>query len=141
MIGVFNVSQRPLTELISLSKFPGVIEAQYYVIRAHTSGLVSQPMQVVDPKALLYISLGVRGYEILSCYPLRGFVDENKQETTWVANLGLIGKMAAPAAVTGNKMLKLENGRILIDTNIKALGVLGTSPYFLNTWAVPFLHV
>jgi hypothetical protein len=127
MIGIFNVSQRPLTELIPLSKFPGVIEAQYYIIRAHSSGLVSKPMQVVDPKSLLYISLGIRGYDILSCYPLRGFVNEKKEETTWVANLGLLGKMAAAAAVVGNNMQKLENGRILIDTNIKALGVLGAS--------------
>lgn len=125
MVGIFNVSQRPLSELIPLSKFPGVIEAQYYIVRAHSSGLVSQPMQVVDSKSLLQISLGIRGYDILSCYPLQGFFDTKKDKTTWVANLGLLGKMAAPAAIVGNHMQKLENGRILIDTNIKALGVLG----------------
>jgi hypothetical protein len=125
MIGVFNVSQRPLSELIPLSKFPGVIEAQYYIVRAHSSGLISKPLQVVDSKALLYISLGIRGYDILSSYPLRGFVDTKKDETTWIANLGLLGKMAAPAAIVGNRMERLENGRILIDTNVKALGLLG----------------
>lgn len=125
MIGVFNVSQRPLSELIPLSKFPGVAEAQMYIVRAHSSGLISRPMQVVDSKALLYMSLGIRGYDILSCYPLRGFYDEKKEETTWIANLGLLGKMAAPAAVMSNTMNKLENGRIVVDTSIKALGVLG----------------
>jgi hypothetical protein len=125
MIGFFNVSQRPLSELIPLSKFPGVVEAQYYIIRAHSSGLISKPLQVVDPSALVYISLGVRGYDILSSYPLRGFVDEKKSETTWIANLGLLGKMTGAAAVVGNTMKKLENGRIVIDTSIKALGVLG----------------
>jgi hypothetical protein len=123
MIGFFNVSQRPLTELIPLSKFPGVVEAQYYIIRAHSSGAVSKPMQVVDKNALIYISLGIRGYDILSAYPLRGFVDGN--ETTWVANLGLLGKMAGAAAIVDNRVTKLENGRIFIDTNIKALGTLG----------------
>jgi len=123
MIGFFNVSQRPLSELIPLSKFPGVVEAQYYVIRAHSSGAVSKPMQVVDKNALLYISLGIRGYDILSAYPLRGFVDGS--ETTWIANLGLLGKMAGAAAVVDNRITKLENGRIFIDTNIKALGTLG----------------
>lgn len=126
MIGVFNVSQRPLTELIPLSKFPGVVEAQMYIVRAHSSGLVSKPMQVVDPNGLFPISLGIRGYDILSCYPLRGFYDEKKEETTWLANLGLLGKMAAAAAVVGNTMKKLDNGRIFVDTNIKALGVLGS---------------
>lgn len=127
MIGVFNVSQRPLSELIPLSKFPGVAEAQMYIVRAHSSGLVSKPMQVVDSNGLFYISLGIRGYDILSCYPLRGFYDEKKEETTWIANLGLLGKMAAAAAVMGNTMNKLENGRLFMDTSLKALGVLGES--------------
>ncbi|KAI6714138.1 hypothetical protein JHW43_003359 [Diplocarpon mali] len=125
IIGFFNISQRPLTELIPLSKFPGVVEAQYYVVRSHSSGLVSRPMQVVDSNSLLTISLGIRGYEILSAYPLRGFVDQPKNETTWVANLGLLGKMAGAAAVVANHITKLENGKIVLDTNIKALGVLG----------------
>jgi hypothetical protein len=121
-----------LTELVPLSKFPGLVEAQYYIVRAHSSGAVSKPIQVVDPKSLLYISLGVRGYDILSSYPLRGFVDEGKKETTWIANLGLLGKMAGAAAVVDNKITKLENGRIFIDTNLKALGVLGNFyPLFL----------
>ena len=129
IIGFFNVSQRPLTELVPLSKFPGVVEAQYYVIRAHSSGLVTKPMQVVEANSLVTISLGVRGYEIMSAYPLRGFFDEKKKETTWVANLGLLGKMAGAAAVVANQVTKLENGKIVIDTDIKALGVLGMSTF------------
>jgi hypothetical protein len=125
MIGFFNVSQRPLTELIPLSKFPGVIEAQYYVIRSHASGLVSKPMQVVDTNSLLRVSLAVRGYDILSSFPLRGFVDEKKNETVWIANMGLLGKMAGAAAVVHNTITKFENGRIMVDTNVKALGTLG----------------
>ncbi|KAF7887994.1 uncharacterized protein EAF01_011148 [Botrytis porri] len=125
IIGFFNVSQRPLSELVPLSKFPGVEEAQFYIIRAHSSGVISQPMQVVDPQALIYVSLAVRGYDILSAYPLRGFVDQKNDNTTWVANLGLLGKMAGAAAIVSTKMTKSENGKILIDTNIKALGTLG----------------
>lgn len=125
MIGFFNVSQRPISELVPLSKFPGVVEAQYYIVRAHSTGLISEPLQVVDPHSLVYMSLGVRGYDILSSYLLRGFVDEKKEKTTWIANLGLIGKMAAPATIVNNTITKKENGRILIDTSLKALGVLG----------------
>ncbi len=106
-----------------------MVEAQYYIIRAHSSGVVSKPMQVVDQNALIYISLGIRGYDILSAYPLRGFVDEKKSETTWIANLGLLGKMAGAAAIVDNRVTKLENGRILIDTNIKALGTLGKQTF------------
>jgi len=125
LVGFFNVSQRPLSELIPLSKFPGVVEAQFYIVRAHSSGLVSKPLQVVDPSALIYISLEVRGYDILSAFPLRGFYDAKKEETTYIANLGLVGKMAGAAAVVDSTMTKLENGKIVIDTNLKALGTLG----------------
>jgi hypothetical protein len=71
------------------------------------------------------MSLGIRGYDILSAYPLRGFVDSTTSSTTWIANLGLLGKMAGAAAIVDNKITKLENGRIVIDTNLKALGLLG----------------
>lgn len=132
MIGFFNVSGRPITELVPLSKWPGVVEAQLYVVRAHSSGLISKPIQVVDPNSLLQISLGIRGYDILSAYPLRGFVDEKEEETTWIANLGLLGKMAGAAAVMENKITKLENGKIVLDTHLKALGVLGILPLSLS---------
>lgn len=128
IIGFFNVSQRPLSELIPLSKFPGVVEAQHYIVRAHSSGLVSRPMQVIDSSSLVYVSFGIRGYDILSAYPLSGFVDESTGGTIRIANLGLLGKMAGAAAVVDNRITKLENGRISIDTNIKALGVLGMLP-------------
>jgi len=98
-------------------------------------------MQVVDPNSLIYVSLGVRGYDILSAYPLRGFVDEKKEETTWIANLGLLGKMAGAAAVVRNKMKKLENEKIVVDTNIKALGVLGISISFLFFHFLPFRYI
>ncbi|KAI9640029.1 hypothetical protein NHQ30_011591 [Ciborinia camelliae] len=126
IIGFFNVSQRPLSELVPLFQFPGVEEAQFYIVRAHSSGAISKPMQVVDPQALIYVSLAVRGYDILSAYPLRGFVDQKKDNnTTWIANLGLLGKMAGAAAIVQNTMTKSENGKIMIDTNVKALGTLG----------------
>jgi hypothetical protein len=110
---------------VPLSKFPGVVEGQTYVVRAHSSGLISKPMQVVDKASLICISLGVRGYDILSAYPLRAIVNGKHDETMWVANLGLLGKMAGAAAVVGSKITELENGKVLIDTDLKALGVLG----------------
>jgi hypothetical protein len=81
----------------------------------------------VDENALIYISLDVRGYEIFSAYPLRGFYDEKKDETTWLANLGLVGKMAAAATVNSYSITKTENGQIIFETALKALGVLGKS--------------
>lgn len=110
---------------MSIAAFPGVVEAQYYVIRAHSTGLVSAPLQIAGPNPLLYISLNVRGYDILSAYPLRGFYDEKAKDTTWLANLGLVGKMAAAAAVNNYSITKTDNGKIIFETSLKALGTLG----------------
>jgi hypothetical protein len=46
-----------------------------------------------------------------------------------IANLGLVGKMSGAAAIVDNKITELPNGRVLLDTNLKALGVLGTLHY------------
>jgi hypothetical protein len=126
IIAVFNVSKRPLTELIHLEKFPGVVEAQYYVLRAHSTGKVSKVMQVVDSSALMSVSLDIRGYEIFTAYPLRGFI-HGADDETWVVNLGLLGKMTGAAAIVGTDITMEESGRITLDTRLKALGTLGKS--------------
>ena len=133
IIGIFNVSQRPISEMIPLSKFPGVMQEQLYIVRAYTSGHVSGAIKVDDPDPLLHVSLEVRGYDIFSAYPLKGFVDDKLFQNLYVANLGLLGKMSGAAAIVNNNVTMLENQRILIDTNLKALGVLGTLPSILRT--------
>jgi hypothetical protein len=126
-IGLFNISQRPLTELLPLSRFLGVVDAQYYVVRSHVSGLITKPIQLVDPSSLIGITLKTRGYDILSAFPLRGFLagTEDKAETTWIANLGLLGKMTGAAAIVSSDMTMGKNSKISIETSLKALGVLG----------------
>lgn len=125
IIGIFNTSPRPLTELLPLAKFPGTVEAQYYAVRSHSTGLITEPIQIVDPLALISVSLGIRGYEILTAYPLRGFVI--KDDTIWLASLGLLGKMTGAAAVVDTKITLLENGKITLETSLKALGTVGRS--------------
>ncbi|KFY05577.1 hypothetical protein V491_09093, partial [Pseudogymnoascus sp. VKM F-3775] len=69
----------------------------------------------------------VRGYDILSAFPLRGFLRPASKEddTLWVASLGLLGKMSGAAAVVSSEMTLLGNGRIEIVSSLKALGVWG----------------
>ena len=50
---------------------------------------------------------------------------EGKEDTTWIANMGLLGKMTGAAAIVRNEMIMEENGRITMETSLKALGVLG----------------
>ncbi|KAM0442483.1 hypothetical protein ACHAQK_004176 [Fusarium lateritium] len=124
ILAIFNISSRSLTELVSLSDFPGTISDLQYVVRAHTTGKVSLPTKVDGPGSLLTMSLPVRGYEILSAFPLTR-LSGKKHEDALVSNLGLLGKMAGAAAVFMNDIQQHENGRVLIDTRIKAFGTLG----------------
>lgn len=124
IVGVFNISARPLTDIIPLSQFSGVLPSLSYVVRAHTSGLVTSPVRTDSPASRLAVSLDVRGYEILTAYPLSPF-DSESLGRVFVANLGLVGKMTGAAAIVSNSYDLLRNGRIFVDTSIKALGVLG----------------
>ncbi|KAF4999207.1 hypothetical protein FGRMN_2666 [Fusarium graminum] len=124
MLAIFNVSSRPLTELVSLSTFPGIAADLQYVVRAHATGKVSQPTGIDKAESLFTISLPVRGYEILSAFPLT-CLSGKKNDDVSVANLGLLGKMAGAAAIFMNDIQQRENGRVLVDTRIKAFGILG----------------
>ncbi|KAJ4314442.1 hypothetical protein N0V84_008905 [Fusarium piperis] len=124
ILAIFNVSSRPLTDLIPLSIFPGADARIQYVVRAHTTGKVSRPVAIKDPGSLFTGSLPVRGYEIFSAFPLTS-LSSKKHGAMLIANLGLLGKMAGAAAIFMGSVEERENGRVMLDTRVKAFGVLG----------------
>lgn len=124
ILGTFNVSDRALAELIPLSLFPGVTSSTHYVVRAHSTGRVTAPISPNTAQEFVTCSLDVQGYEIFSAFPLVA-IQSNKYGEVSIANLGLLGKMTGCAAVISNRIERRSNGRLLIDTNIKAFGVLG----------------
>ncbi|KAK8121986.1 hypothetical protein PG984_010656 [Apiospora sp. TS-2023a] len=124
MLGVFNISSRPLTELIPLSRFSGVIPSMKYIIRAHKSEKISDIVTPSSPSALLPVSLGVRGYDIFTVFPLSQFHSDTKG-TIYAANLGLVGKMTGAAAIVSSELELMHNGKVMLDTRLKALGTLG----------------
>ncbi|KAI2630297.1 glycoside hydrolase family 36 protein [Hypomontagnella submonticulosa] len=124
LLGVFNVSRKPLRELIPLSRFPGVLSSMAYVVRAHRSGLVTPVVKPYSPSSILTVSLDVRGYDIFTAFPVTQF-DSETNGRIFVANLGLIGKMTGAAAITADQSELLHTGRIFLDTRLKALGILG----------------
>lgn len=125
-MGVFNVSTRPLTDLIPLSRFPGIVPSNTYVIRAHTSGFVTPPVQSDSPSSLLSVSLGLRGYDIFCAYPVTVFQSESGGPVH-LANLGLVNKMSGCAAILAESINLAENGRLAMSVHVTALGVLGMS--------------
>lgn len=125
LLGIFNVSQRPLRELIPLSKLPGVLPSTSYVVRAHNTGVVTPVMRPGSDTAYLPVVLGIRGFDILTAFPLTEF-DSSTRGKIYTANLGLVGKMTGAAAITSNEISILHNNsRVFLDTRLKALGVLG----------------
>ncbi|KAL1879955.1 hypothetical protein VTK73DRAFT_6535 [Phialemonium thermophilum] len=124
IMGVFNVSNRSLTEIIPLSRFPGVEANGIYVIRGQLTGLLTQPVKPSSVASFITVSLGVRGYDIFCAYPVSVFKSMQKGQI-YLANLGLTGKMTGCAAILNSTFHAVTEKRMFLDTTLKALGVLG----------------
>ncbi|KAF1841878.1 glycoside hydrolase family 36 protein [Cucurbitaria berberidis CBS 394.84] len=130
ILGVFNCTQRPLAELIGLDAFPGA-ENGRYIIRSHTSGQVTKPTSVDTNDAVVSLELPVRGWEILSAYPLHSLKLQREKagkgpEDIAVANLGILGKMTGAAAIVNtDSYIDRSSGRLRIWTSLKVLGTYG----------------
>ncbi|KAH6650572.1 glycoside hydrolase superfamily [Chaetomium tenue] len=128
IVGVFNVrAEGVVTEVLPLGRFPGVGGGEAggrYVVRSHATGRVTRPLEVGSPAAMLAVSLGARGCDVLCAYPLHAVQSRTRGEVL-LANLGLVGKMTGCAAVLRTVFEARENGRMVVDATVKALGVLG----------------
>lgn len=137
ILGVFNVSQHALSELISLRAFPKIQPDQACVIRAHTTGEISRRVTLHDDAPIALLNLPEWGYEILTAFPLLSFPISSGSTTapaavaqvTEIAILGLLHKMTGVAAVkkTEIKLLGKDDParRLMIKITLKAIGILG----------------
>ena len=128
LLGVFNVSQRTLSELVNIKDFSGVQSEEEYIVRAHSTGNISNPLAFDSQSPVVSLELPVRSAELLSAYPVHAFTlgDSTglRSSATKVAVLGLLGKITGAAAVTSSD-LRMQGGRLRIQVGIKALGTLG----------------
>ena len=129
ILALFNVSGRRLSELVNLNAFPGVLNDEEYVVRTHTTGEVTHAMKLSSQTPVISLEVEVKGYEILSAYPLLALpvqkAPDSHSPATKVAVLGLLGKMTGAAAVARSKTRVEENGRLRVELALKALGTLG----------------
>lgn len=133
IMGVFNVGGEGVVEVVPLGRFPGVVEdggGRRYVVRAHGTGRVTPPMEAGRPGAAVVVGLGVKGYDVLCAYPLHA-VESGTRGEVLLANLGLVGKMTGCAAVLRTVFEVRENGRMMVDATLKALGVLGKLCHYM----------
>jgi hypothetical protein len=130
ILGVFNCTQHSITELIGLNQFPGA-EQGTYIVRSHSTGLVTSPTSVEKGNAFIHLELPVQRWEILSAFPLQSFKLERQHEADGpadisVANLGLLGKMSGAAGIINtDSYVDRETGRLHIWTSLKVLGTFG----------------
>ena len=86
-------------------------------------------MQLNAENPVISLEVEVKGYEILSAYPLLALPSSSQPSSstpdTKVAVLGLLGKMTGAAAVVGSETRREENGRVRVEVALKALGSLG----------------
>lgn len=138
ILGLFNISPADVSTLIPLIDFPGVhADDGPYIVRAHTSGKITELMKPRAQNSLIAVALEPKGWEILTAYPTRSFTLQGSRGCnsptdglTHVAILGLLGKMTGVAAIASSDIFMVENGRLRFDINLKALGTLGI--YFSN---------
>ena len=125
ILGIFNVSQHPLSEILHLADFPGT-QKGHYIVRSHVSGKLSKPLARDNggSNPVILVELSTRGYDVLSAYPLQSFMLDPRGVVA-VANLGLLGKMTGAAAIVNTEVHVEDNGRLRLWTSLKALGTLG----------------
>ncbi|KAK3694543.1 glycoside hydrolase superfamily [Podospora appendiculata] len=124
IMGLFNISDAEVMEIVPLSRFPGVTSSERYVVRSHVTGNVTAALEPGSSASLLTVSLGARGYDILSAAPLSTFGNAAEDQLS-VANFGLIGKLTGSAAILNSVATEHAGRRVVVVTALKALGVLG----------------
>ena len=126
ILGIFNCTQEPLVELITLGQFPGTEQGEY-IVRNHTTGQVTRPSTSAANDSFVQLELPVKGWEILSAFPVRTFELKRSRRqdgptTISVANLGLLGKMTGAAAIVNyDSYVDRSSGKLRIWTDRKSV--------------------
>lgn len=115
LLGVFNITEGEVSELISVNDFPSM-RAEKVLVMSQRTGQVIGPLEVSDG-VFVNIKVAAGGWDILTAVP----VVEAKVP---LAVLGLRGKMSGAAAVVKQASLSVESG-IKVDLSLKAVGTLG----------------
>ncbi|KAM3558606.1 hypothetical protein ARSEF4850_004509 [Beauveria asiatica] len=125
LMGVFQTSDAQTSSLTPLSEFRGISHTSSYVVRAYTTGRVSQPLRFTDGHGpSLLATPSDEGYEIYTAYELTRFASRRRRRgEISVASLGLVDKMTGCAAIEASHVEM--DAKISITSKLKALGVLG----------------
>jgi hypothetical protein len=130
ILGVFNVNEEAVSELIPLVDFPKIDPDTEYILYAFSTQTVFPSSVPTYDHTTIQIKLPVRGYEILTAIPVIPLElgDASKHKSLKLAALGLIDKMSGIVALQGpHAAIVSESTSIDIGVNLKALGEFGES--------------
>ncbi|KAI5841576.1 raffinose synthase or seed imbibition protein Sip1-domain-containing protein [Morchella snyderi] len=125
LLGIFNISTMALTELINVkTSFHNLDQQKEYVIRAHTTGRMTEPRGVLDGEdSFLVVSLEPSKWEIFTAVPVE--VVNVKENIIKVAALGIKENITGVAALRDIRVYKGdEENTVTIQADVCALGVL-----------------
>lgn len=125
MLGVSNINSYQVTDILRLAHFGDLPHNDTYIIRAHTSGYISTPSNASEDSHVHLFCLDVKGYEILTAYPLQLLAHSTTNEVMTVGVLGHLDKMSGAAAVPSSS-IQLSGNELLLEMSLKAFGQLGT---------------
>lgn len=126
LLGVFNISTMALTELINMkTSFRNLDQQKEYVIRAHTTGRITEPRRVLDGEdSFLVVSLEPSKWEIFTAIPVEAV--GVKENIVKIAALGIKENMTGIAALRDIRLYKGDDeDTVTIQADVCALGVLG----------------
>lgn len=122
LLAIFNTSTQPITELILLKDFPGIIQGERYIVRAFSADMVTDMgiLGDLEPKSIS-ITLPPCGWEFLTAARVTPLGEH------FVGTLGLMDKIVGAAAVVEQvvKLPEMSVQRASIAVKVKALGKLG----------------
>lgn len=144
ILGLFNVSDHEISAMVPITDFPGATTAEderhesqpteRFIIRSHVTGQISHPIapgSPTPPSDLTLITLPIRGYDILTAYPVYDFPLQSPRQSivsktaTSLAIFGLLGKMTAACAITSTNFEAVGTSKLRVYISLKALGTLG----------------
>lgn len=149
MLGVFNIAEKEVNFVISVTKIPGVVvndparmkhgqRSKSWIVRSHMSRKITKaitPTLPVSSTSLLQANLAIRGYDIWSALPVHGPYSVGERSMQF-AIVGLLGKMTGACALVESRISAdqqskddsqehTQRARFKLSVTMKALGTLG----------------
>ncbi|KAI0149272.1 raffinose synthase or seed imbibition protein Sip1-domain-containing protein [Pestalotiopsis sp. NC0098] len=121
ILGIFNVSDRPISELLQLRDFANIDPTMSYAVRSEC-GRTSKPVKV-DSSLLLSIDVDVSQYAFLCAYPLTALIHNDNNDIVYMTVLGLQKKMINVAAIISSTF-GVEDNAPTAKTVVKGFGFL-----------------